>query len=98
VLALTSPFQSTKGKKDAERAIEDSTGKIKKEKASVKKLESELSQEEEALEEITESLKGDVLSCTSVHQLTDIYRQDTGVPRPDRGQAEGATTLDEQDQ
>jgi hypothetical protein len=47
-----------KGKKDAERAIEENAGKIKKEKASVRALEGELGREEAALEEITEGLKG----------------------------------------
>jgi structural maintenance of chromosome 4 len=47
-----------KGKKDAERVLEESAAKIKRERASVKKLEGELRTEEAALEEITNSLKG----------------------------------------
>jgi hypothetical protein len=52
-------LQNTKAKKEAERDIEASAAKIKKERTQIKELERELGKEERVLEEITDSLKGD---------------------------------------
>ena len=71
-----------------------------KEKKKVEELEASLAHEEDVLEEIRDSLKGGYPTChVMLSTLIDLVnRQDAGLPRQDRGQAEGAAALDGQDQ
>jgi predicted nucleic acid-binding Zn-ribbon protein len=73
-------MQATKSKKDAERQIADSTSKIKKERASVKSLETELNREEQVLEEITDSLKGKIVVFVTTACHSHHVRQDASLP------------------
>ena len=82
---------------EAERSIEENEAKAEREAKKVQEHEKALAKEEKALEEIQESLKGNhtILPCPPVTESTS-GRQNPFIPRPDRGQAEGAAALDHQ--
>ena len=100
-LLLTLEVQDEAALTKAGHTIEDSDAKMEQTKKELEKHEAELAQAEKVLEEIRDSLKGLFKYLQTVmakaHRLC-AYRQDTSLPRSDRGQAEGAPALDGKDQ
>jgi chromosome segregation ATPase len=99
-LRLT-PTQDESARKEALRSIDENSEKIEREKKKLRNLEAELEREENVLEGIRDSLKGD--SFLYLPDISGSYeyitvRQDPGIPRPNRSQTEGAPALDRQDQ
>jgi hypothetical protein len=92
--------QDEQSKKQAENAIQDSDAKIKTKKREIVEHEANLEKEERLLEGIRDSLKGECFHASRPHStvlMSSIARQNSSLPRADRGEAERATTVDCQD-
>lgn len=93
--------QDEQAKATAERTIEESAAKIDRKHAEIEEHEANLKMEEDVLESIRDSLKGASYICAASVNLLILCtcnRQDAGIPRSDRGQAERAPALDYQHQ
>ena len=92
--------QDEQSKRLAENAIQDSDVKIKTKKREIVEHEANLEKEERLLEGIRDSLKGECFHASSPHStvlVSSIARQNSSLPRADRGEAERVTTVDCQD-